>query len=60
MNDNEIKQVKDTMNQVKEEAMEAEMAQQQAAAPPQPGSELGGAEMGGGEAEGPPPEEPQA
>jgi hypothetical protein len=58
MNDNEIKEIKDTMKELQAEAMEAEMAQQQAMAPPQPGSELGGAAMGGEEAGGVPPEEP--
>jgi len=58
MNENEIKEVKDVMQAVKDEAMQAEMEQQQAMAPPDPGAELGGAEMGGGEAGGVPPEEP--
>ena len=58
MNENEIKEIKDTMKEVQQEAMDAEMAQQQAMAPPMPGAELGGAEMGGGEAGGAPPEEP--
>tara|TARA_R110001583_G_scaffold7976_5_gene38833 strand:- start:55 stop:1692 length:1638 start_codon:yes stop_codon:yes gene_type:complete len=58
MNENEIKEIKDTMKELADEAMEAEMEQQAAMAPPQPGSELGGAEMGGEEAGGVPPEEP--
>ena len=58
MNENEIKEVKDQMAELQKEAMDAEMAQQQALAPPEPGSELGGAEMGGEEAGGEPPEEP--
>ena len=58
MNENEIKEIKDTMQEVKDEAMAAEAEQAAAMAPPDPGAELGGAEMGGGEAGGVPPEEP--
>ena len=57
MNENEIKEMKSEMKKRQEEQMEAEAAQQQALAPPQPGSELGGAEMGAEEAGGVPQEE---
>ena len=58
MNENEIKEIKDTMQAVQDEAAAAEAEQAAAMAPPDPGAELGGAEMGGGEAGGVPPEEP--
>ena len=58
MNENEIKEVKDTMQAVQDEAAAAEAEQAAAMAPPDPGAELGGAEMGGEEAGGVPPEEP--
>ena len=58
MNENEIKEVKDVMQAVQDEAAAAEAEQAAAMAPPDPGAELGGAEMGGGEAGGVPPEEP--
>ena len=58
MNENEIKEIKDIMQELRDEAAEAEIEQQEALMPPQPGSELGGAEMGGGEFAGPPEEPP--
>jgi hypothetical protein len=49
MNEDEIKEMKDSLEQLAKEAQEAEMAQQA----PMEGSELGGADMGEGDMGGP-------